>query len=119
MLQSVPFEKFSQSVHGKMLLEERDTGSPACNDCHGNHGATPPGVSSISHVCGTCHVNNMQYFTASKMGETFSDQELHACEECHGNHGVQKTSDAMVGVGAIAMEKVMKGMRLRIAFISS
>ena len=93
------FEKYSQSVHGKMLLEEHDTGSPACNDCHGNHGATPPGVASISHVCGTCHVNNMQYFTASKMGKAFADQELHACEECHGNHGVQKTFDAMVGVG--------------------
>ncbi len=93
------FEKYSQSVHGKMLLEDHDTGSPACNDCHGNHGATPPGVSSISHVCGTCHVNNMQYFMASKMGEVFADQELHACEECHGNHGVQKTFDAMVGVG--------------------
>jgi predicted CXXCH cytochrome family protein len=93
------FEKFSQSVHGKMLLEERDTGSPACNDCHGNHGAIPPGVSSISHVCGTCHVNNMNYFTESKMGEAFADQELHACEECHGNHEVQKTSDEMLSIG--------------------
>ena len=93
------FEKFTQSVHGKKLIEERDTGSPACNDCHGNHGAMPPGISSIGHVCGMCHVNNMQYFSSSTMGEAFVEQELHACEECHGNHNVQKTSDDMVGVG--------------------
>ena len=93
------YEKFAGSVHGKMLLEEQDLGSPACNDCHGNHGAMPPGVTSISHVCGTCHVNNMQYFAASTMGKAFADQELHACEECHGNHDVRKTSDAMIGTG--------------------
>jgi hypothetical protein len=91
------FSEFAESVHGKKLLEDRDTGSPACNDCHGNHGAMPPGISSISHVCGTCHVNNMQYFSSSTMGEVFAEQELHACEECHGNHNVQKTFDEMVG----------------------
>jgi len=93
------FEEFAKGVHGKKLLEDHDTGSPACNDCHGNHGAMPPGIASISHVCGTCHVNNMQYFSSSTMGEVFAEQELHACEECHGNHNVPRTSDDMVGVG--------------------
>ncbi|MEE9117162.1 MAG: cytochrome c3 family protein [Calditrichia bacterium] len=93
------FDEFAKSVHGKMLLEKHDTGSPACNDCHGNHGAMPPGITSISHVCGMCHVNNMQYFSTSIMGEVFQEQELHACEECHGHHNVQKTFDGMVGVG--------------------
>jgi hypothetical protein len=93
------FDEFAKSVHGIKLLEDHDTGSPACNDCHGNHGAMPPGINSISHVCGMCHVNNMQYFSTSKMGEVFTEQELHACEECHGNHNVLKTSDEMVGVG--------------------
>jgi len=97
------FEEFAKSVHGKMLLEDRDTGSPACNDCHGNHGAMPPGVASISHVCGMCHVNNMQYFSSSAMGEAFAEQELHACEECHGNHYIAKTSDEMVGTGKKAI----------------
>ncbi|MEE9168754.1 MAG: cytochrome c3 family protein [bacterium] len=92
-------EDFAQSVHGIALLENQDTGSPACNDCHGNHGAMPPGVTSISHVCGTCHSNNMQYFSTSKMAREFEELELHACEECHGNHAVKKTFDDMVGVG--------------------
>jgi hypothetical protein len=93
------YEKYAQSVHGKALLEDHDTGSPACNDCHGNHGAIPPGISSISHVCGTCHVNNMQYYTATKMAEEFEAEGVHGCEQCHGNHLVEKTNDDMVGVG--------------------
>jgi len=93
------FDKYANSVHGVALLENEDTGSPACNDCHGNHGALPPEVESITQVCGQCHVNNMQFFEASTMAEAFADQDLVGCEECHGNHGVQRTSDEMVGVG--------------------
>ncbi len=58
-------EKFRQSVHGVALLQKHDAGAPACNSCHGNHGATPPGVESISKVCGTCHALNADLFSAS------------------------------------------------------
>jgi len=93
------YEKFARSVHGKDLLEKSDTGAPACNDCHGNHGAAPPGVESVAHVCGNCHVNNMNYFEASSMAEPFANLDIHACEQCHGHHDVEKTTDDMVGVG--------------------
>jgi predicted CXXCH cytochrome family protein len=93
------YEEYAQSVHGINLLENRDLGSPACNDCHGNHGATPPGVESVSHVCGGCHVNNMEYFKESPMAQPYVELEVHACEQCHGYHKVEKTSDEMIGVG--------------------
>jgi hypothetical protein len=93
------YSDYSQSVHGIALLENKDTGAPSCNDCHGNHGATPPNVESISHVCGTCHVNNMNYFQSSVMAEVFEEMEFHACEQCHGNHLIEKTSDKMVSTG--------------------
>jgi hypothetical protein len=93
------FAKYAESVHGVALLEREDTGAPACNDCHGNHGALPPEVESITQVCGQCHVNNMQYFEASTMAKAFESEGLVACEECHGNHKVLKTNDEMVGVG--------------------
>lgn len=93
------YEKYAKSVHGKALLENQDTGAPACNDCHGNHGAIPPGVASISHVCGTCHVNNMQYFISSKMGQAFEEMKMHACEECHNHHEIKETNDDMIGTG--------------------
>lgn len=93
------YEKYANSVHGIELLEKDDTSAPTCNDCHGNHGATPPGVESVAHVCGNCHVNNLNYFESSPMAEAYSSMEIHACEQCHGNHDVQKTHDDMVGVG--------------------
>jgi hypothetical protein len=93
------YEKYAKSVHGKALLERKDTGSPACNDCHGNHGAVPPGISSIGQVCGNCHINNMQYFSSTGMAHAFEAEELHGCEECHNYHDIQKTNDDMVGIG--------------------
>jgi len=93
------YEKYAQSVHGLNLLENKDLGSPACNDCHGNHGATPPGIESVSHVCGGCHVNNLEYFKESPMAKPYVELEIHACEQCHGYHKVGKTSDGMIGVG--------------------
>jgi hypothetical protein len=100
------YDKFAESVHGKALIEDQDTGAPACNDCHGNHGAMPPGITSVRQVCGNCHVNNALYFAESNMGLAFAEQELHGCEECHANHAVAKTSDDMIGThdDAVCME---------------
>lgn len=91
------YDNYARGVHGVALLENQDTGAPACNDCHGNHGAVPPGITSVRQVCGHCHVNNMTYFEASRMGHAFEEEELHGCEECHGNHYIAKTGDFMVG----------------------
>ncbi|MCF7804422.1 MAG: cytochrome c3 family protein [Candidatus Marinimicrobia bacterium] len=93
------YEEFAGSVHGQALLENKDIGAPACNDCHGNHGATPPGIVSISRVCGTCHINNMDLFQESKHEPIFDMMDLPECETCHGNHGVQHPTDAMIGTG--------------------
>lgn len=98
-LSSNQYDEFSKSVHGVALLEHRDISAPACNDCHGNHGATPPGIESISHVCGTCHVNNEQFFQQSTLSSIFNDAGFHGCEECHGYHDVPKPTDDMLGVG--------------------
>lgn len=92
-------EEYSKSVHGVALLKNKDINAPTCNDCHGNHGAMPPGIKSVSHVCGTCHVTNMEYFNATKISKIFEVQGIHGCEQCHGNHGVQKPNDEMINVG--------------------
>ena len=52
---------YEKSVHAHALAQG-DTSAPTCSTCHGNHGATPPGVSSVENVCGTCHVMNQQLF---------------------------------------------------------
>ncbi len=92
------FEKFSASVHGIALLQKHDIGAPACNSCHGNHAATPPGVESISKVCGTCHALNEELFSSSPHKKAFDQQNLPECETCHGNHEIIIASDKLLGV---------------------
>lgn len=91
------YENYVTSVHGIALLEKGDLSSPSCNDCHGNHGAVPPGVESISKVCGTCHVLNMELFEQSPHKKAFDENDFPECESCHGNHLVKQATDAMVG----------------------
>ena len=93
------FELYQKSVHGILLLEKNDRSAPTCADCHGNHGATPPGLVTVSQVCGECHASNRDLFTESPHQQAFAELQLPECEACHGNHEVQKTSDAMLGVG--------------------
>jgi hypothetical protein len=97
------YRKFAASVHGVALLQRHDVGAPACNKCHGNHGAAPPGVQSISNVCGTCHVINAELFASSPHKKAFDDRNLPECEPCHGNHEIIATSDKLLGTGPDAV----------------
>lgn len=89
-------EKFKLSVHGVALLDKQDIYSPACNDCHGNHGAIPPDVTHISDICGSCHINNKNLFKESYLREVFLENDLNECEACHGNHDVLLPTDEML-----------------------
>lgn len=91
-------EEYKSSYHAKMLYENGDMSAPTCNDCHGNHGAIPPGVNSIANVCGTCHYNQSEYFSSSPHKIAFDDMGLSECEACHGNHAIQQTGDNLLGV---------------------
>ena len=81
------------SVHGRKLLEEGDLSAPVCNDCHGNHGAAPPGIASVRNVCGQCHSVVADYFDQSGHEEIFNDADLPGCVACHGNHAIQPAAD--------------------------
>ena len=84
---------YQKSVHYAALTKGHDLSAPTCNDCHGNHGATPPGVGAVANVCGTCHAVFAAKFQSSVHAQIFDK----ACVECHGNHAVLKPSDAMLG----------------------
>jgi hypothetical protein len=92
-------EKYKLSVHGRKRLVERDVGAPACSDCHGNHGAAPPGVYAVSHVCGKCHVTQAELFGASSHAAHFSDMGVAPCTTCHNHHDILATTDALLGTG--------------------
>jgi len=89
------YEQYVDSVHGKALLEKNDVrGAPACNDCHGNHGAAPPSVAAITHICGACHSYNAELFLGSPLAPAFRERSLADCVACHGKHEITHTSDA-------------------------
>ncbi len=92
------FEKFASSVHGHALLVKKDLGAPACNSCHGNHGAAPPGGSSVSKICGACHAMNADLFSASPHKKAFDDRKLPECETCHSNHAIIAATNQLLGV---------------------
>ncbi len=97
------YDEYKAGIHARMLYKAGDLSAPTCNDCHGNHGATPPGVSSISNVCGTCHLVQKEYFAASPHKMAFEQNHISECEACHGNHNIQPANDAMLGTSEPAV----------------
>ncbi len=93
-------EQYRGSIHGVALLERGDVAAPTCNNCHGNHGATPPEVGSIQEVCGICHVNNQTLFNQTMKRRAFSKQGLHGCVVCHTAHDIQHLEDRVVTVSS-------------------
>jgi hypothetical protein len=118
------YARWRRSVHADALLARGDLSAPTCNDCHGNHGAVPPGVDSVSLVCGHCHGREATLFRASAKLEGFHRHNgyladaagrcdaCHAapepqaslggvhrfaeCATCHGNHSVMRPTLAML-----------------------
>jgi Cytochrome c3 len=90
---------YKKSVHWETLTERGDTSAPTCNDCHGNHGAVPPGIDSVGNVCGQCHAVQGDLFRASRHSAIFKDIGTPGCVTCHSNHAVLRASDAFLGVG--------------------
>ena len=110
------------SMHAKALLVKGDLSAPTCNVCHGNHGATPPGVESVGYICGQCHTREAELFSNSPKHEGFvrhneilatgaSCNDCHAgvkpsaaslhhltdCIVCHDNHAIVRPSVAILG----------------------
>jgi len=92
-------DDYKQSVHARALFEKKDMSAPACNDCHGNHGAAPPEVKSIASVCRQCHPSTGELFSKSPHKKAFDEIGQSECEVCHGNHKILSPSDDMLGTG--------------------
>ena len=93
------FAKYKNSVHAKALYEKHDLSAPTCNDCHGNHGAVPPGLTSVANVCGQCHGRQAELFQKSPHKDPFDKMQSGECLKCHSNHEIIAPTDEMAGVG--------------------
>jgi hypothetical protein len=119
------FVRWRRSVHAAALHDKGDFSAPTCNDCHGNHGAAPPGIDSITFVCGQCHGREAKLFRDSPKEAGYQEHNLYLegmdegcagcheapepqaaltsvhsfteCSTCHGNHAVVRPTVAMLG----------------------
>jgi len=97
-LSSDQFDIFKASIHGKMLLERNDLRAPGCADCHGIHGAHPPGYAEIANVCASCHSSIAELFKQSPHYVKNTKVHMARCVDCHGSHDVSHpTTDLYVG----------------------
>ncbi|HLJ73390.1 MAG TPA: cytochrome c3 family protein [Thermoanaerobaculia bacterium] len=120
----IPTDQYARwrvSVHANAMFNKNDLTAPTCNDCHGNHGAMPPGVDRLVFVCGNCHLREAELFrksakshdweqhntflaTGAKCGDCHDDQraklevpKFNECVTCHENHAIVRPSIAMLG----------------------
>jgi predicted CXXCH cytochrome family protein len=93
------FVKYKASVHAAALYEKNDLSAPTCNDCHGNHGAVPPGLDTVANVCGQCHGRQAELFRQSPHKNPFDAMKRGECLQCHSNHEIKVPTDAMAGIG--------------------
>jgi len=91
------FAKYKASVHADALYKKLDLSAPTCNDCHGNHGAAPPGAASVGNICGTCHVRQSELFQKSPHKPIFEGLGIADCLACHNNHDTLHPTDASIG----------------------
>ena len=99
-LPTTQLAEYRTSVHGQALLVRGDLGAPACNTCHGNHAASPPGVAQVSRSCSLCHSANASLFDGSKHKHAFDEHNWPECGQCHSNHAIAKTHDSMLATGS-------------------
>jgi hypothetical protein len=117
------YARWRGSVHANAMFAKGDITAPTCNTCHGNHGATPPGIESVSFVCGNCHAREAELFrkspkhagfqqhntflaggTAScsdchqgQSAEVLTTKRFSECIVCHSNHGITRPTVALLG----------------------
>ena len=97
------FAGYSVSVHAEAMTVRGDLSAPTCTTCHGNHGATPPGVGNVENICSNCHVFQAQLYDKSPHKAAYQTMGGPNCITCHNNHRIVHPIDAMIGTDSKAV----------------
>jgi hypothetical protein len=82
--------EYEASVHALAKRQGSAARLPSCADCHGSHGAAPPGVGEVSKVCMHCHRQTREFFHQSPHFKTLAAAGYGECAACHGEHRILK-----------------------------
>jgi len=116
------FKEYTDSVHGSGLLNEGNTDSPTCTDCHAVHNIQDVDNAfrlRSPQACASCHtdpemmakyglstavmdtyVSDFHGTTVTIFDRTAPDQETNTpvCVDCHGVHNIARTDDPVHGI---------------------
>ncbi len=89
------FEVYKASIHGRQLLEDKNSAAPTCFQCHLEH-MTPPTASnewqlSLIKQCGYCHPEEIKTYRETYHGQVseLGYTTVAKCSDCHGSHNIQ------------------------------
>lgn len=98
LTEKMPFKSYSETVHGKALLEKELISSATCTDCHGSHDLHSLGNpkskiyrANVPSTCGKCHENVFRTYERSVHGKAAlaGKREAPVCTDCHGEHTIK------------------------------
>lgn len=96
-------EEYMKSYHAQIVFGKIKGKNPflppVCNDCHGNHGAAPPGYEFVADVCGGCHYKTENYYKRSPHYRSLLEKGKPRCVDCHGNHNIPFPTEELFGKG--------------------
>jgi hypothetical protein len=96
-------KRYTESIHGKGLLESGLTVTATCTSCHTAHRILPQSDpnstvhrANLPGTCGTCHQGIRRQFERSVHSAlvTKTDKPLPVCSDCHTAHSIQRVGEA-------------------------
>ena len=101
-------QNYTESIHGKGLLESGLTVTATCTSCHTAHRILPAkdpdstvNPKNVPSTCGKCHNGIEAQFVNSVHSPTVttSDKALPVCSTCHTAHTITRTDDTGFELG--------------------
>lgn len=93
-------ERYTESIHGKGLLQSGLTVTATCANCHTAHGELPASdpkstvhAANVAQTCSQCHRGIYEMFDRSIHSPAVSktDTKLPTCSSCHSAHDIRRT----------------------------
>ena len=90
--------QYTDSIHGRALLQMGLILAPSCNDCHGVHDikrsvdrSSPVNHANIAATCGKCHLGIEKTYDSSIHGQLLAkgDARGPVCTDCHSAHQIE------------------------------
>ncbi len=102
LLEKKPVKTYSDTVHGKALLEKGLAKAAVCTDCHGTHNLFSQFNQkskiykfNVPSTCGECHKEVLSAYLRSIHGKSAMAgiQDAPVCTDCHGEHTIKSHED--------------------------